>query len=380
MKILHTSDWHLGVKVPYLGEDRIEEQEKIVQEIEKIIEERNIDVVIISGDIYENPIPSSKVEKVFYKFIANVCGDMNKYVFSIAGNHDSIEKLDSLNIFSKVFNNRFKNFYIGSSYNPKNLVFDLNGLAFIGIPFIPRFKYSGEYQNIFETILRDTIKTVNNSYVVLLSHDTIEGVNYSNTEVRYDDKTLVLSSIYKVPNFNRVLYWGLGHIHKYHEILKNRIYYSGSIVQIDFGEKNQQKGVIVVDISESNIEADFVELKQKSTFVEYEVKEDYELDKIIEDEKENENFVKIKINKETISESLIRTAYSKLKNLIILKQRKESREVERDLKDKDQLNLSDVIGFFKKFCKEKEKMTDDKIEKLTKKIEEIIDHWRENPK
>lgn len=63
MRILHTSDWHLGKHLE--GYSRLEEQEKFIEELIEIIDRESVDLVIIAGDIYDNGNPSAKAENFF---------------------------------------------------------------------------------------------------------------------------------------------------------------------------------------------------------------------------------------------------------------------------------------------------------------------------
>ena len=93
MKILHTSDWHLG---KYLeGQSRLEEQEKFIGDFIEIVEENDIDLIIIAGDIYDTSNPPAKAEKLFYESVKTLSNEGERIVLIIAGNHDNPERLGS---------------------------------------------------------------------------------------------------------------------------------------------------------------------------------------------------------------------------------------------------------------------------------------------
>ena len=64
MKILHTADWHLGKNLE--GQSRLDEQQEFLNDFVKIVEDNNIDLVIIAGDIYDTSNPPARAEKLFY--------------------------------------------------------------------------------------------------------------------------------------------------------------------------------------------------------------------------------------------------------------------------------------------------------------------------
>lgn len=93
MRILHTSDWHLGKNLDGTKNSRLEEQEKFLLEFVEIVEKNNIDLVIIAGDIYDNGNPPAKAEKLFYEVLKKVSAGGSRAVLVIAGNHDNPERL-----------------------------------------------------------------------------------------------------------------------------------------------------------------------------------------------------------------------------------------------------------------------------------------------
>lgn len=93
MKILHTADWHLGKTLE--GASRIEEQEKFIEDFIHTVEEKNIDMVIISGDVYDNSNPPARAERLFYKALRKICDNGKRAVLVIAGNHDNPDRLSA---------------------------------------------------------------------------------------------------------------------------------------------------------------------------------------------------------------------------------------------------------------------------------------------
>ena len=91
MKILHTSDWHLG---KYLeNQSRLEEQEKIIEDIIQIADEKEVELVIIAGDVYDNSNPPAMAEKLLYRSLKALSKNGERIVVVIAGNHDNPERL-----------------------------------------------------------------------------------------------------------------------------------------------------------------------------------------------------------------------------------------------------------------------------------------------
>lgn len=93
MRILHTGDWHLGKNLE--GASRIEEQKKFIEDFIHIVDENHIDMVIISGDIYDNSNPPAVAERLFYRALKEICNNGERLVLIISGNHDNPDRLSA---------------------------------------------------------------------------------------------------------------------------------------------------------------------------------------------------------------------------------------------------------------------------------------------
>jgi exonuclease SbcD len=91
MRILHTSDWHLGKNLE--GYSRMDEQEAFLNDFIEIVESNNIDLIIIAGDVYDSPNPPARAEKMFYDTLKKLSSNGERITLVIAGNHDNPERL-----------------------------------------------------------------------------------------------------------------------------------------------------------------------------------------------------------------------------------------------------------------------------------------------
>jgi len=87
MKILHTSDWHIGRTLN--GRKRYAEHEAFLNWLARTVDEENVDAVLISGDVFDNTTPSNAAQELYYRFLCRVAGSSGRQVVVIAGNHDS---------------------------------------------------------------------------------------------------------------------------------------------------------------------------------------------------------------------------------------------------------------------------------------------------
>lgn len=91
MRILHTSDWHLGKTLENIN--RIEEQRQFIDELCEIAEKESVDLVLVAGDIFDTYNPSSAAEELFYDAVDRLNAGGKRVVVIIAGNHDSPDRL-----------------------------------------------------------------------------------------------------------------------------------------------------------------------------------------------------------------------------------------------------------------------------------------------
>ncbi|MCX6306927.1 MAG: exonuclease subunit SbcD [Bacteroidetes bacterium] len=93
MKILHTSDWHLGKRLE--GFSRLEEQEAVLGEICEIAEKEQVDAVIVAGDLFDTYNPPTEAVELFYRCLKKLARNGSRAVIAIAGNHDSPERIEA---------------------------------------------------------------------------------------------------------------------------------------------------------------------------------------------------------------------------------------------------------------------------------------------
>lgn len=91
MRILHTSDWHLGKLLE--GNSRLKEQQLFLEELEELADERNIDLILLSGDVYDTSNPPAQAEKLFYSAMNRLSQKGKRPIVVIAGNHDNPDRL-----------------------------------------------------------------------------------------------------------------------------------------------------------------------------------------------------------------------------------------------------------------------------------------------
>ncbi|MFT4186804.1 MAG: exonuclease SbcCD subunit D [Micrococcaceae bacterium] len=244
MKFLHTSDWHLGRK--FHGHSTAEPQELFCEQIVKIINDENVDVVLVAGDVYDRQQPPLESIKLYEKTIKNILAAGAK-IFMISGNHDSRIRLGTLGEIMEI-----SGFYLRTKITDINrplILKDKHGdIAVYGIPYIqPLADKDGlniEPANP-ETAMKaatDLIKTDlagrGNPRSIVLSHSFVTGGESSESERSIGVGGVDSVSIKHFEDFN---YSALGHLHG-QQTLSETVRYSGSPMPYSFNEVNQDKG------------------------------------------------------------------------------------------------------------------------------------------
>lgn len=93
MKILHTSDWHIGRTL--YGRRRYEEFEAFLAWLLALIEQEQVAALLIAGDVFDSSTPGIRAQELYYRFLCRVAGSCCRHVVAIAGNHDSPSFLEA---------------------------------------------------------------------------------------------------------------------------------------------------------------------------------------------------------------------------------------------------------------------------------------------
>lgn len=91
MRLLHTSDWHLGCSLE--GRSRLPEQEQFIDELAAIVTGENVQLILVAGDVFDTYNPSAEAEALFFDALERLCDGGKRGVVVIAGNHDSPDRL-----------------------------------------------------------------------------------------------------------------------------------------------------------------------------------------------------------------------------------------------------------------------------------------------
>ncbi|MBU3220859.1 exonuclease SbcCD subunit D [Clostridium algidicarnis] len=367
MKIMHTSDWHLGKYLDGIKNSRLEEQEKFLNEFISIVEKESIDMIIIAGDIYDNGNPPAKAERLLYESLKKLSNNGKRPIIIIAGNHDNPERLMSISPLAL----EYGIIIIGT---PKNIVeigrygvcdvvdsgegfieIELNDekAVIITLPYPSEkrlnevfifedddnermISYSEKIGNIFDNLSKkyreDTIN-------IATSHIFVNGGITSDSERSIELGGSLAVSALNLPK--EAQYIALGHLHRPQRVGNTtNAYYAGSPIQYSKSEINYAKSVYKVEVVPK--EEAKVERILLSNYKPIEIWKFESVEEAIEKCKDESNrdcwvYIKVKTD-EYINQEYIKLMNEYKKDIIEIipdiKEREESEEHIEDLREK----------------------------------------------
>ena len=263
MRFLHTSDWHIGKTLR--GRTRHEEERAVLAEVLDIARSEQIDCLLVAGDIYDKPTPPSEAERIVYDFFRRL-KDSDIPAVVIAGNHDDSRRLIAVSRVLELANIHVRGEATRDGQNFVRLR-DRDGsdeAVIATLPWVPErkavdwesYREKGRRFDDYASGLREAAQFVCRGFSertvnLFVGHLMVEGAVVGPGG---GERQLHISEVYAVPAESLVHeyahYLALGHLHGSQEV-KTLVpcRYSGSLLQLDFGEREQQKVVQIVDAS-----------------------------------------------------------------------------------------------------------------------------------
>jgi exonuclease SbcD len=287
MKILHTSDLHIGHTVN--GIDRSDEFKKAFKWLYETIEKEKVDVLIISGDVFDVYFPSTQAVGLYYDFLLNLKTMVQKVVI-IGGNHDSPKHLKAPKEILKYLDV----IVVSGAEDDYKEIIEFDDFEIVAVSFLREHilkKFDVDMIEAFKKIY----KRKSQKKLIATGHLTVHG-----SEVGSSEREIYIGKIESVPSgvFEGYDYVALGHIHKPQEIKKG-IVYSGSLLQLGFNENYQKK---VVLLETQNMEYKFLDVPKFREF--YSLKGSFEEVREKIEHLEEKSFVEIELNEIVSSLSL----------------------------------------------------------------------------
>jgi exonuclease SbcD len=256
MRLLHTSDWHIGRSLH--GTDLLAEQEAVLGALADVVAAESVDVVLVAGDVYDRAVPSADATAVLSRVVAKL-RRAGAVVVLTPGNHDSARRLGTFSelLAAGGLHVRAETQKIDE---PVLLADEHGEVAIYGLPFlepeIARFELGVGTARSHEAVLGAAMDRVRSDLFlrpgarsVVLAHAFVGGGVASDSErdISVGGVDLVPASV-----FDGVDYVALGHLHR-PQTLSPRVRYSGSPLAYSFGEAGQHKQAWLLDLDASGL-------------------------------------------------------------------------------------------------------------------------------
>ena len=269
MRILHTADWHIGQRLH--ERQRTDEHKEFLDWLLNTIQEHQVELLLVSGDIFDTALPSSDSTNLYYEFLYRLYKETNAYAVITAGNHDSAPHLEAPREFLK----RGRIYVVGTADDPDGRIFDPDkcivkipdGAASprVAVAAVPYLSESKLQHISFETEIekneryRERLKAFYAACVadmppgipkILMGHLFVEDGEESGSErnIQIGGATAIHASDFP----EDVNYVALGHLHRPQTISGTDypIRYSGSPIPLRFNETSYRKKVYLLELSD----------------------------------------------------------------------------------------------------------------------------------
>jgi len=269
LKLLHTSDWHLGRALH--GRKRHAEHQAFLEWLAALIETEDIDVLLVAGDVFDNSTPGNVAQELYYRFLCRVAASSRRHVVITAGNHDSPSFLNAPGDLLKFLNIHVVGCACPSPEEELVTIAGADGeprLIVCAVPYLRdrdiRTAEAGEsvedkerkiiegirdhYRKVYDAARSKNSRLKSPVPIVVMGHLYAAGgktVDGDGVRELYIGTLLHVGTDVFPPDID---YVALGHLHIPQTVSGlGRIRYSGSPLPIGFGEGTQEKSVMLVE-------------------------------------------------------------------------------------------------------------------------------------
>ena len=262
VKFLHTADWHIGRKLQ--GKDLLEDQQYVMNNLIRKIDETKPDFLIIAGDLYDRSVPSKEATTLLQELLVKINIECNIPIFAISGNHDSRERL----AIGEAWFSKHK-FYLHTRLNQAFDKITIEDTDIYLLPYFEPFEAREYFEDATLTthnsatkrVIDEIYKNIDMSRInILVAHTFVSGGLETDSEREISVGTIENVA---VEIFEKFDYVALGHLHNPNAIKEERIKYSGSPMAYSFSEATQTKGMRLVELTKEIYTEEFISLEQK---------------------------------------------------------------------------------------------------------------------
>jgi exonuclease SbcD len=257
MRILHTSDWHLGRTLAQ--ESLLDDQAQLLDQVFEAIVEHEVDALIIAGDLFDRAVPRKEAVQLFNDFLARVYGETGAAIVAIAGNHDAPDRIS----FNAALQDPRRVLIRGPLRDrPHALILtDEHGqVAFSALPYCEIFAAREAFGDVgiaspahalAAQLAQARQHVPAGARWVVTAHAFVEGGRITETE----RPLAQVGGIETVPPaiFEGAAYVALGHLHRAQDAGAPHIRYCGSWMGFGFDEADEGKSLTLVDLDAAGV-------------------------------------------------------------------------------------------------------------------------------
>ncbi|WP_036504997.1 MULTISPECIES: exonuclease SbcCD subunit D [Nocardia] len=251
MRMLHTSDWHIGRT--FHGVDLLADQARALEAVAELVAAQQVDAVVVPGDVYDRSIPSADAIAVCNKGFEAIRA-AGATIVATSGNHDSPTRLGALGSFAAAGGLHLRT-SVAEVDRPVVLTDEHGPVACYGIPYlepeitraeldVPQARSHAEILDAALARIRADRQRRGAPRTVVLAHAFVVGAEATGSE-----RSIAVGGVETVPlsAFEGIDYVALGHLHS-PQTLSESVRYSGSPLPYSFAERSHRKAVWIVDL------------------------------------------------------------------------------------------------------------------------------------
>ncbi len=251
MRILHTSDLHLGAAMG--GVSFIDGQREFAGKLVKIAADEKADALIVAGDVYDRAAPPAQAMALYSDLMTELCVGCGIKVFVIAGNHDGATRLAVCGeLLSRA------GLTVAGSIKDGIKTVEMGGCGIHLLPFFSieeaRYMHADAQIENYGDALNAVLDGIRSRFVPGRKNSLVAHLFVSGADVTGSGRPAVLggAGLVGTQALHCFDYVALGHLHKAQSLTGN-IRYSGSPVKLSFSEWGQQKSVTLIDTDSMDI-------------------------------------------------------------------------------------------------------------------------------
>lgn len=269
MRILHTSDWHLGASLE--GVSRDPDHRLFLNWLAETIERESVDVLVIAGDVFDQAHPSAEAQRLYFQFLHRLRGGRLRKVVIVGGNHDSASRLDAPGEILDALDVHVVGGLLADEETWDRCLCPIPGrtggidAVVLAVPFVHEFRlgvrttltapaemlqaFRSRFGAFYSRLVEKAVALHDAAPIIATGHLTCVGVEKGDCPADIH----MVGTIGGLPAdiFDpRLQYVALGHIHRSYRVGDSRAYYSGTPIALSLKEAQLSRTVRCVDLSE----------------------------------------------------------------------------------------------------------------------------------